>query len=381
MEEKDGLYTLYLYHISYFSGKMEAYLHYKEVPLKIEEPHWLKMAWDIYNETGLMKVPVVKTPEGEWLQDTTPMIFWFEKKFPDYPILPENKTLAFILKLLEDYADEWLWRPALHYRWSYKEDAMALSQRFSETFLRFPLIPNFLIAWNLRRRQRQVYIEGDGVSKETWNHVESIYLNNLKWLSDILEDQPFLFGTKPSLMDFGFYASMKKHFSKDPTPSKIMKEKAPKVFEWVQRLGQVKGSQVQGSFLDSIPENFGPLLKDCGEAYLPYLKDNALAYKEGLKTFNCTVQGVTYKNLPVYPYRVWCREKIQEDFLNLPETNKKEVEALLNKYDCLKPLLSGGTISSNLHKFNQPPFCPKKSPSLFKKLKLALFGTAWEKED
>ena len=381
MEKKEGLYTLYLYHISYFSGKMEAYLHYKEVPLKIEEPHWLKMAWEVYNETGLMKVPVVKTPEGEWLQDTTPMILWFEEKFPDYPILPENPTHAFILKLLEDYADEWLWRPALHYRWSFKEDAMALSQRFSETFLRFPVIPNALIAWNLRLRQNRVYIKGDGVSKETKDHVESIYLNNLKWLSDILETQPFLFGTRPSLVDFGFYASMKKHFSKDPTPSKIMKEKAPKVFDWVQRLGQAKGGEIEGSFMETIPESFGPFLKDCGEAYLPYLRDNALAYKSDFKSFHSKVQGVTYKNLSVYPYRVWCREKLQEAFNALPEKNKDEVEDILNKYGCMTPLFSGGIIPSNLHKSNTPPFCPKKSPSLYKKLKLALFGTAWEKED
>ena len=26
-------------------------------------------------------------------------------------------------RLLEDYADEWLWRPAMHYRWSYEADA------------------------------------------------------------------------------------------------------------------------------------------------------------------------------------------------------------------------------------------------------------------
>jgi hypothetical protein len=25
---------------------------------------------------------------------------------------------------LEDDADEWLWRPALHYRWSYRADAL-----------------------------------------------------------------------------------------------------------------------------------------------------------------------------------------------------------------------------------------------------------------
>jgi len=42
--------------------------------------------------------------------------------------------------LVEDYADEWLWRPALHYRWSYATDKHALSRRFAETFLEDPLV-------------------------------------------------------------------------------------------------------------------------------------------------------------------------------------------------------------------------------------------------
>ena len=33
----------------------------------------------------------------------------------------------FVALLVEDYADEWLWRPAMHYRWSYAHDRELLS--------------------------------------------------------------------------------------------------------------------------------------------------------------------------------------------------------------------------------------------------------------
>ena len=54
------------------------------------------------------------------MTDTTPMIQWFEKEFPDSPVIPSDPEQAFFSLLLEDYADERLWRPAMHYRWHYK---------------------------------------------------------------------------------------------------------------------------------------------------------------------------------------------------------------------------------------------------------------------
>src|SRR6185295_16084620 len=139
-------YTLYIFYISYFSGKMQAYLRYKEIPHRCIEPRWRDMVTLVYPNTGLMKVPVVQTPEGEWLQDSTPMIDWFERKYPQGAILPDDPFQAFFCRLLEDYADEWLWRPALHYRWSYAEDSKALGNRFSETFLADLPWPKFMTA-------------------------------------------------------------------------------------------------------------------------------------------------------------------------------------------------------------------------------------------
>ena len=51
------------------------------------------------------------------------MIQWFESEYPQNAIVPEDPTLAFICYLLEDWADEWWWRPAMHYRWYYEEGA------------------------------------------------------------------------------------------------------------------------------------------------------------------------------------------------------------------------------------------------------------------
>ena len=104
-------YKVYKSDISYFSGKLEAYLRYKEI-----DHQAIDVTPDLMNRivrnTGVKKMPAVETSNGLWLFDTTPTIEWFEKIYPEHPIYPEDPALRFLAILVEDYADEWLWRPA-----------------------------------------------------------------------------------------------------------------------------------------------------------------------------------------------------------------------------------------------------------------------------
>jgi len=43
-----------------------------------------------------------------------------------YPGRHRHRAQAFLCRLIEDYADKWLWRPAMHYRWSYFSDRQLL---------------------------------------------------------------------------------------------------------------------------------------------------------------------------------------------------------------------------------------------------------------
>src|SRR5262245_3114301 len=103
--------------ISYFTGKLEAYLRYKEIPYErvaMSAPHAVRA---VTRATGAMQMPAVELPDGRWMTDTTPMIAWLETQRPEPCVIPRDPLQAFVSRLLEDYADEWLWRPAMHYRW------------------------------------------------------------------------------------------------------------------------------------------------------------------------------------------------------------------------------------------------------------------------
>jgi len=355
----NAVYRVYLMDVSYFSGKLEAYLRYKEIPYERVEVGWRQLGRDVFPNTGMLKVPVVETADGDWLQDSTPIIDWMEARHPEPPVLPEDPVQAFCARLLEDYADEWLWRPALHYRWSYTPDARLLGRRIAVEVMKDIPGPPWLLAAQARFRQKREYVRGDGVTAATRAHVEGVYTTCLDHLERLLREQPFLLGGRPCLADFGFFASMFRHFSLDPTPSRIMRDRAPAVYAWVARLWNARSSRLRGEWSQAgtIPAVWRELLRDAGETYLPYLHANAVAWRERRSRLDCSVQGVTYLRLPVVRYRVWCRERLQEHYEALPADEQSAAKELLEQCGAWEPLWRDGKIASHLHDGTEPPVC------------------------
>jgi len=373
------VYTLYGWDISYFTGKFQCYMRYKDIPHNFVEPNWWTLSTVIHHNTGLMKCPVVSVqakdttktimdkngkelPKELWLQDSTPMIEWFEERFKNGSVLPSDPFQNFFVRLVEDYADEWMWRPALHYRWSYSTDAQLNVTRFANEFLYDMPVPKFIIKQLTWDRQVKEYVTGDGIrDKETRAHTEQTYLTALKRLQAILEKTPFLLGDKPSMADFGFFASMFRHFGLDPTPSRIMRYEAPAVFEWLARMWNAKYHKLANAKWHpegALPDTWIPLLEDIGRTYFPYLHANAMAFKNGKKTFDLEIEGVTYRQLPVVHYRVWCRERLQSFYNNLPSDVQPRVRQLLEQTGCWATFMKDGVIPSNLHSpENPPPVC------------------------
>ncbi len=324
--------------ISYFTGKLEGYLRYKEIPYErvaMTRHYWERV---VPRATGVAQMPAVELPDGRWITDTTPIIEWFETQRPEPSVIPSDALLGFASRLLEDYADEWLWRPALHYRWSYRGDALLLSRKIvDEMFTDIPL-PRALKRWAIRRRQQHRYVRGDGVTRRTRSHVEGIYLKTLEHLEAILSRHPFLLGERPTLADFGFFGSMFRHFGLDPTPSAIMRARAPGVWEWVARVWNARASRTHGVLASAVPNEWGAILDEIGSAYLPYLCANAEAWKARRRRFDVAIQGTTYSHLPTSQYRVWCLERLRGHFNALGDEPRSEARVLLEQHGCWEAL-------------------------------------------
>lgn len=315
--------------LSYFTGKFEAYLRFKRIDHRREEIS-ARSFERIGKKTGVRQMPALEFPDGKWMTDTTPMILALEARYPDRGVLPPDPAMQFLVRLLEDYADEWLWRPALHYRWSFEPDARLMSHRIATEMLHDVPAPFLIKRWLIKRRQLHRYVRGDGVTAATRAHVEDIYLRNLAALQAIFSNRPFLLGSRPCLADFGFFASMFRHFGLDPTPARIMRDNAPAVYEWLGRMWNGGALTTLGDWPNAMPEDLQPFWTEIETCYLPYLAANARAHATGLKRFTWTVEGVTYTT-PVHAYRVQCWEVIREEHRTLSEDARASVHAALPK--------------------------------------------------
>jgi glutathione S-transferase len=361
-------YTAYVMDISYFSGKFEAYLRYKEIPYqRIDVDH--PTLFHVYRQTGTMKVPAIQLDDGRWLKDSTPMIRWFEQQHPQSPVIPSDPVLRFLANLIEDYADEWLWRPAMWWRWMPTDSRFNLGHRIArEVIAGGPAGPIWLKAALFAWRQRRTWLWGDGMTRENSAQIRDMYPRELESLQAILERQPFLLGSHPSIADIGYFASMFRHFGNDPDPARLMRQTAPAVYEWLARMWNAKASRLPSpAFAMPDGPGYAAIWKRICGLYLPYLHQNALAFRAGRKAFDYRAGDLRFAGTRTTDYRVWCRQDLQRLFKALNAAEQQRVRDFLRPFGSLDALLADGEIDSGLDEELTVPFTPRPAQPWWKR--------------
>jgi hypothetical protein len=199
-------------------------------------------------------------------------------------------------------------------------------------------------------------VRRDGVTKATRPQVEQTYSRTLEQLRAILAERPFLLGGAPTVADFGFFGSMFRHFSMDPTASTIMRDSAPEVYAWVARVWEARSTRMRAGLCQRIPVEWGPVLESIGSSYLPHLCANAEAWKAGRRRFDVEIDGVRYEKLRTSRYRVWCLEQLRGRYEELPEAAGADARATLEKHGCWEPLWRVQQTQSGIDPDGHAPF-------------------------
>jgi glutathione S-transferase len=356
---------------------MQAYLRFKRIPFRQFQVSWTMMARKILPATGLMEVPVIQRPDGSWMRDSTAMIEWFEQRYPARRILPGDPEQAFLCFLLEDYADEWLWPRALHYRWSYPKDRWLAARRFTEDLISHR--PRWLTRYHIAIRQYLTYVRGEGITRETRAQAEYIYRRELAHLQKIFAVRPFLLGDRPCLADFGYFASMFRHFSLDPTPQRIMIETAPAVYEWVARMWNSSTLSDGNPHWIADPEvlhqDWSEILTTIGRTYLPYLAANAKAISDDDRCFDTCLDDVPYRGLRTNLFRAYCRHRLQSRYETLPPEAKTTLRQILDETGCWTPLMQFGRLGHSCAGADNLPECKPYPVGTLGKIRNYMTGT------
>jgi glutathione S-transferase len=270
------------------------------------------------SHTGFFQIPQVECPDDSWLVDTSLIIDYLDQQHPKPRTTPTDPAANFIALLLEDYADEWLWRPAMHYRWSFDCGAELVSSWLSEHSPETNVsLAHKKATW--RVRQKSTFVDGDGVTDETRAAVESSYHHALSALETLFEKRDFILGDRPTQADFGFMGPLFRHFFCDPDPARLMRDTAPGVHEWVTRMWNMKPRRfTSAAQIEVIPGDLGDLLEPVVSVYLPYLLANQQAVMAGQDQLSYNALGVGWTE-PAKPYRLWCLDQLRKNYQGLEE--------------------------------------------------------------
>ena len=285
-------YTFWGGALSLFSGKVRSYLIKKGLPYREFYSVHPEFSARVYPTVRLRVTPIVETPQGEVLQDSTAIILALEQSLPARPMVPATPLQRVLAHLLDAYATEHLLLPAMHYRWA--EPHVSEQRSFLDAeFGRVSYLGNDRAARNAAGARMMAYFSNMlgslGGTPETAPAIEAVYLDLLERLDEHFQYFPYLLGGHPSIADFGFMAPLYAHLGRDPVPSRLMALRAPNVKRWVERMNLAvipdgEFPDQAPAFLpdDALPPTLEPVLQMLFQDWTPELLANVQAYHDWL---------------------------------------------------------------------------------------------------
>lgn len=340
-------YVLYGWHLSYFTGKALSYLRYKQVDFEFNEVDFYTLMVKIKQETGAAVMPVLKSPDGQWIQDTSVIIDHIESLLPQRPVLPQSPVQRFASMLLEAWGDEW-WIPiAMHTRWSYPENYALFEAEAGQALL--PWAPAFVQRWVARKPATMLrgMLPFVGIVPDQFSTLNAWAIRMLNALDAHFQQHPFLLGNRPTLGDFSLVGTMYGHLGRDPWPKRQLVEPRKHLKAWLDRMTQPAG-YAQGDLLadDAIPETLAPVFASLFTEFMPMVAGIAEQVNEfsqthpdwthklprKLKPVQTTMGGRPFQRAAL-PYTLWMVQRAFDCFAQMNEDEQTAVKRWLTTFN------------------------------------------------
>ncbi len=357
-----AIHTLWGTPHSLYTGKIRAYLIKKGIPFRELCPPHPRFRDQVKPAVRLKVAPVIETPDGHSLQDTTDMIDYFESLSPRPLMIPETPVQRAIAWLIEAFGSESLLPAAMSYRWTYRDQQEHfLRAEFGRGVHTGPDREARLEAGLKLMNYFNDFLPVLGVTPDTLATVESCYLELLVALDIHFQHYPYILGGRPSIADCGLMAPLYAHLARDPVPSALMKNRAPNVYRWTERMNLAAiadgefPEQAEAYFPgDSIAPTLEAVLKIMFRDWRPEILANTECYNawvtagegrktdelvahDGQRTVHPTLGPIEYElggcriRRASAPHTVWHFDKAASHAMGLVGKSAEALAALLKR--------------------------------------------------
>lgn len=316
--------------MSPYSVKVRSYFRYKAIP-----HHWVlrnaASQAEYAKHAKIPVIPLVVTPEGTGIQDSTPIIDHMEALFPEPHIHPDDPVARFVSMLIEEFGDEWGNKWMFHFRW-----ARDVDQRSSAGRIARMMAPNASeaelapFAEQVRARMTgRVWFVGSNEANAP--QIESGFREILALLEAHLATRPYLFGARPAYGDFGLWGQFYGMWT-DPTTGALIEGNTPHVLAWIHRMLWPKAEGAFESWTQIAPTMMPILTKQVGRLFWPWTLANEKALAEGAEEFSVRLGDHVWTQKP-QKYHARSLGMLREKFAHTP--GRKDLDMILAAAGCL----------------------------------------------
>jgi glutathione S-transferase len=319
--------------MSPYSVKVRSYFRYKAIPhqwvLRNAES---QAEFEKYAKVPI--IPLVVTPEGTGIQDSTPIIDAMEKIYPLPSVHPDDPIAKFISILIEEFGDEWGNKWMFHYRWTRDVDQISSAGRIARMRgANLEEHKHAALAAQVRARMvdRLWFVGSNAV---TAPQIEAGFVDMLGMLDRHLATRPYLFGDRPAFGDFGLWGQIYEMWT-DPTTGALIGGGAPHVLDWVHRMLWPKA---EGAFetWPSLAPTLMPILSDqVGRLFMPWTCANEKALTEQQEEFSVTLGDKAWSQKP-QKYHARSLGMLRAKYAAVPD--KTALDPVLESAGCLAGL-------------------------------------------
>jgi glutathione S-transferase len=319
--------------MSPYSVKVRSYFRYKGIPHRWMLRNAASQA-EFETHARMPIIPLVITPEGVGIQDSTPIIDRVEKQHPEPSIHPDDPMAGFISALIEEFGDEWGNKWMFHYRWARDVDQISSAGRIAR--MRGPDASeekHAAFAGQVRDRMvDRVWFVGSNAANAP--HIEAGFHDMLGLLDRHLGTRPYLFGARPAYGDFGLWGQIYEMWT-DPTAGALIGGGAPHVLDWVHRMLWPRSEGDFETWARLEPTLMPILTEQVGRLFMPWTLANEKAIAAGEEEFSVTLGGHVWTQKP-QKYHARSLGMLRAKYAAVPD--KAALDTVLEAAGCLNGL-------------------------------------------
>ena len=316
--------------MSPYSVKVRSYFRYKAIPHQWVLRNAASQA-EYEKHAKIPVIPLVVSPDGTGIQDSTPIIDQMERLFSAPSVHPDDPVARFVSILIEEFGDEWGNKWMFHYRWARDLDQRASAGRIAR--MRAPKASEgehgkFADQVRMRMTDRVWFV---GSNEKTAPQIETGFAEMLGLLDTHLATRPYLFGGRPAYGDFGLWGQFYELW-KDPTAGALIEGGAPHVLEWIQRMLWPRADGAFESWTEIAPTLMPVLTRQVGRLFWPWTLANEKALADGAEEFSVRLGNDVWTQMP-QKYHARSLAMLRAKYAGM--TDRKDLDMILAAAGCL----------------------------------------------